>query len=122
VMPQCRFADDLPCRGSGGFDFAHPRRRPEMITNAVCPAEPRRGDDLFVVNALAAIAALTAMGDVPLGRQRTEFEIARHTINSWLRLARLPGRGVGRAKRKRGRVPPPDSAPCPVARLSIPPR
>ena len=77
----------------GGLDLADARRRPQVVDDAVGPAEAGRGDDFFVVKALAAVAALPAVFDVAFAGDRTHLLVERHGVP--------PRRGRDRAERER---------------------
>ena len=52
--------------------------RPEVVGDAVGAAEAGGGDDLFVVDALVAVARLVPVGGVPLARERPHLAVRRH--------------------------------------------
>ena len=66
MMPQHVLLDGFDGDRAGGLDLADARRRPEVVDDAVGPAEAGGGDDFFVVDALVAIAGFAAVLDVPL--------------------------------------------------------
>src|SRR5262249_51053233 len=78
VVPQRRFGNRLDDHLPGGFDVADSCRWTEMIDDAVGPTEAGGGDDLFVINALAAVAGLHAMLDVALARDGAELSVKGH--------------------------------------------
>src|SRR5262245_48656117 len=78
MMPQRWFRYDVERHFTGRLNLADPRRRPEMVTDAVGPAEAARGYHFLVIDSLAAITRFVAMGDVPFPRDGAESAIGWH--------------------------------------------
>jgi hypothetical protein len=57
-----RFMPHFP----GRFDRPHACRRPQVITDAVCPTKPLSRDDFFVVDSLVAVTRFVLVDDVSL--------------------------------------------------------
>src|SRR5262249_59391210 len=60
------------------FHFANPRRRPQVVGDAVRPAKAGGGHDFLVINALASIAGLVGMRYVALRGDGAELTVGRH--------------------------------------------
>src|SRR6516162_2068041 len=71
----------LPGYFAGRFDRAYARRRPQVIANAIRPAEALSGDDLFVIDSFAAVARFVLVRDVSFARERAESLVLRHTAS-----------------------------------------
>ena len=78
MMPQGRLPGRSPGELPGRLDLAHAGRRPQVVADAVRPAEAGGGDDFLVVDALAAIAGFARVLDVPLARDGAELAIGWH--------------------------------------------
>jgi hypothetical protein len=63
---------------AGRFHGLHPRRRPQVVHDAVGPVETLRADHFLVVDAFALVPRLRAVRGVPFGWNRTELEVSRH--------------------------------------------
>ena len=78
VVPQRRLVHRVDINGADRLDLAHPRRRPQVVDDAVGAAEAVEGDDLFVVDALVLVAGPVGHLDVALARDLAESAIAGH--------------------------------------------
>jgi hypothetical protein len=82
MVAEDRLVDYIHGGSTCRFDFAHTRRWPKMIANAIGPAEAPCRDDFLVEDTFASKSGKVAMSHVPLTRNGAEFQIGRHERSS----------------------------------------
>src|SRR5262249_35491468 len=79
-MSKRQVGEDVDANGPRGFDALDPRRRLDVVDDAVRPAEPLGRDDFFVIDPFALVPGAGAVHRVPLGRDLAEASIVWHGI------------------------------------------